>query len=147
VVSSVYRVPIPFQHRLSLCGSNACVERWRERTATTTSQKPAEQLALRRGQDALRNGNVGRARAEFEKAVRLTPNDAAAQPALGWVLSQQGEADAAVTHLRIAIKLKPGLVEARLTLAGVLAQQGKSAEGEQEARAAVKMAPENAERE
>ena len=73
--------------------------------------------------------------------MRLAPNDAAAQSALGWVLAQQGEADAAVAHLRAAIKAKPGFVEARLTLAGVLLQQGKSAEAEQEARAAVKIAP------
>jgi len=31
-----------------------------------------------------------------------------AQSALGWVLAQQGEPDAAVTHLRAAIQSKPG---------------------------------------
>ena len=60
--------------------------------------------------------------------MRLAPNDAEAQSALGWVLAQQGETDAAVAHLRAAIKAKPGFVDARLTLAGVLSQQGKSAE-------------------
>ena len=84
--------------------------------------KSVEQSALQHGQEALQSGDIARARAEFEKAVHLAPNDAEAQSALGWVLAQQGEADAALAHLRAAIKSKPGLVEPRLTLAGVLAQ-------------------------
>ena len=107
--------------------------------------KSAERLALQHGQEALKGGDIARARVEFEKAVRLAPNDAEAQSALGWVLAQQGEADAAVVHLRAAIKAKPGFVDARLTLASVLWQQGKAADGEQEARAALKIAPNNAE--
>ena len=46
--------------------------------------------------EALQSGDLARARTEFEKAVRLAPNDAQAQSALGWVLAQQGDADAAV---------------------------------------------------
>src|ERR1035438_10338110 len=57
-------------------------------------EKSAEQLALKNGQEALQSGDVARARAEFDQAVRLAPNDAVAQSALGWVLAQQGEADA-----------------------------------------------------
>ena len=111
----------------------------------TAPAKAAEEQALHRGQKALKNGDIAGARAEFEKAARLSPNDAEAQSALGWVLAQQGEPDRALTHLRAAIKVMPGLVEPRLTLAGVLSQQGKSAEAEQESRAAVKIAPRNAE--
>ena len=78
--------------------------------------------------------------------MRLAPNDAEAQSALGWVLAQQGESDAAVMHLRAAIKAKPGFVQARLTLGGRVAAARESlAEAEQEARAAVKIAPDNAE--
>ena len=98
-------------------------------TATAPAKPPAR-LALQRGQEAVKSGDIARARAEFEKAVRLAANDAQAQSALGWVLAQQGEADAAVAHLRIAIKAAPQFAEARLTLAGVLSQQGKSAEAE-----------------
>ncbi len=111
----------------------------------TAPAKSQSRLALRRGQEALKSGDIVRARTEFEQAVRLAPNDAEAQSALGWVLAQQGETDAAVAHLRAAIKAKPGFVEARLTLIGVLSQQGKAAEAEEEARAAVKLAPDNAE--
>ena len=107
--------------------------------------KSAEQVALKRGQEALNHGDIARARTEFEKAVRLAPNDAEAQSALGWVLTAQGEPDAAVAHLRAAIKARPGFVDPRLILAGVLSLQGKPAEAEQEARAAVKIAPGNAE--
>src|ERR1700730_16097357 len=111
----------------------------------TAPAKAAEKQALHRGQEALKNGDIAGARAEFEKAVRLAPNDAEAQSALGWVLAQQGESDASVGHLRAAIKAKPSLVDARLTLAGVLSQRSKSEEGEQQARAALKIAPGNAE--
>lgn len=100
-------------------------------TGTAPSSHSGEQAALQKGQEALKTGNFAEARGEFEKAVRLAPNDAAAQSALGWVLAQAGESDKAVIHLRAALKLKPSLIEARLTLAGVLAQQGKIAEGEQ----------------
>src|SRR5579864_7472670 len=110
-----------------------------------TPAKSAERLALHHGQDELKSGDIARARTDFEKAVRLAPNDPEAQSALGWVLAQQGEADAALIHLQAAIKFKPSLVEARLTLAGVLAQQGRPAEAETEARRALKIAPDNAE--
>ena len=60
--------------------------------------KSGEQSALQRGQAALGNGDIAKARSEFEKAVRLAPSDAAAQAALGWVLAQQGEGDAARVH-------------------------------------------------
>ena len=118
---------------------------WGQGTPTAPASKSAVRLALQHGQEALKNGDVATARSEFEKAVRLAPNDSEAQSALGWVLAQQGQADAAAAHLRAAIKLKPGFVEARLTLVAVLLQQGKPDEAEQEARAAVKIAPGNAE--
>src|ERR1700733_11514717 len=92
----------------------------------TAPAKAAEKQALHRGQEALKNGDIAGARAEFEKAERLSPDDAEAQSALGWVLAQQGEPDRALTHLRAAIKLMPGLVEPRLTLAGRLSQQGQA---------------------
>src|ERR1700744_2825345 len=57
----------------------------------------AEQTALKRGQEALAQGDVKRARSEFERAVSLAPNDAAAQGALGWILSLQGETEPAIT--------------------------------------------------
>ena len=46
--------------------------------------KSAEQLALQHGQDALKTGDLARARTEFEKAVQFAPNDAEAQSGLGW---------------------------------------------------------------
>ena len=51
-----------------------------QKTATSSSsqvsEKSAEQQALQRGRQALQSGDVSRARNEFEKAVRLAPNDA-----------------------------------------------------------------------
>src|SRR5258708_10725152 len=107
--------------------------------------KSAAQVALQRGQEAIKNRDLTRARAEFERAVRLAPNDGQAQSALGWVLAQQGELDQAASHLKAAIKSKPGFADARLTLASVLVRQGKAAQAEGEVRAALKASPENAE--
>src|SRR5579862_1174257 len=78
---------------------------------TGSTSANGERQALQRGQKAIQSNDLAGARAEFEKAVRLAPNDAEAQSALGWVLAEQGEADAAVVHLRAAIKAKPGFVE------------------------------------
>src|SRR5579864_2316104 len=114
-------------------------------TAKPSDSRANEQLSLKSGQEALKSGDIASARKEFEKAVRLAPNDASAQSALGWVFAQQGEADAAIGHLRAALKAKPDFIDAQLTLAGVLAKQGKFADAEQEARTAVKTAPQNAE--
>ena len=46
---------------------------------------------MRRGQEAVKSRDIARARIEFEKAVRLAPNDAEAQSGLSVVLAQQGE--------------------------------------------------------
>src|SRR5215469_6722910 len=80
-------------------------------TTNAPTSLSAEQLALQRGQGALNQGDVTLARKEFEKAVRLAPNDALAQSALGWVLAQQGEPEAAITHLRAAVKAKPDFID------------------------------------
>ena len=39
----------------------------------TAAAKAAEKQALHRGQEALKNGDIAGARAEFEKAERLSP--------------------------------------------------------------------------
>ena len=77
----------------------------------------AEQVALQRGNDALKKGDLTLARSECEKAVRLAPKDAAAQSALGWVLALQGQSDAATEHLRAAVQTKPSNVNAGSTVA------------------------------
>jgi Tfp pilus assembly protein PilF len=90
---------------------------------TAASEISAEQLALQRGEEALKNRDLSGARVQFDKAVQLAPRDAKAQSALGWVLAQQGELDAAVVHLKAAVRAKPGGADIRLTLAGVLTQR------------------------
>ena len=102
---------------------------WAQTAPAAASKTPpaesAERVALQRGQESVQGGDLRGARSQFEKAVKLAPNDVAAQSALGWVLAQQGEFDSAAAHLKAAIKAKPGFVDAHLTLASVLAQQGK----------------------
>src|SRR5215468_5009825 len=124
---------------LTLLGSGAIA------FAQSPASKTSPDIALQRGQEALKKGDLNQARAELEQAVRLAPKDAAAQSELGWVLALEGQTDAAIEHLRAAIQLKPSFVNARVTLASVLSQQGKTEQAEQELRAALKIAPDNAE--
>jgi tetratricopeptide (TPR) repeat protein len=113
--------------------------------ARAAAPASAAATAYQHGLEALKKGDLPTARTAFEKAVRLSPTDAASQASLGWVMAQQGESDAATTHLKTAIKLRLAFASARITLAGILAKEGKSAEAEQQLRAAVKSDPNNAE--
>ena len=76
----------------------------------------------------------------------MLPNDAEAQSALGWVLAQQGEAGAALTHLANCdqSQARVGRAAARFWREYCLSK-GKPPRAEQEARAAVQSRHRNAE--
>jgi tetratricopeptide (TPR) repeat protein len=52
--------------------------------------------------------HVSRARAMIQQAVDAEPDNAAYRDSLGWVLFQQGEADAAIRELETAVELSRG---------------------------------------
>src|SRR2546427_10835900 len=54
------------------------------------------------GMSALQNGDLGGARAAFEKVLRLAPQSPEGHNSLGWVLLAQGEIDPAISQLRTA---------------------------------------------
>ena len=71
----------------------------------------------------MRRGDLPAARAAFEKAVRLKPQNPDAQNMLGQVLLQQGDLDDAITHFRALVRLRPKLgYRPRLSSAGFASQ-------------------------
>jgi tetratricopeptide (TPR) repeat protein len=54
-------------------------------------------------------GDHARAKAEFERALRLKPDEAVAHFNVGWACDQQGDMDAALVHFKRAIELNRDL--------------------------------------
>ncbi len=52
-------------------------------------------------------GDRARAKAEFERALRMNPEEAIAHFNVGWVCDQQGLHEAALAHFRRAIEINP----------------------------------------
>lgn len=65
------------------------------------------------------------------RAYRLAPGVPSVDDTLGWVLVHNGEAAAAVDHLREAVKLDPGNLDVQYHLAYALAKAGHPAEARQ----------------
>jgi serine/threonine-protein kinase len=73
---------------------------------------------------------AGRAIAEAEKAVQMTPDLAAARSRLGDIYSQNGRPDDAIRELQAAQRLDPGHVEAHRALAMLYENMGRVSEAE-----------------
>lgn len=54
-------------------------------------------------------GDRARARAEFERALRMKPDEAVAHFNVGWVCDQQGLHDEALAHFRRALDINPDI--------------------------------------
>ncbi len=80
------------------------------------------------------------ARALAERAQRLAPDDPAVNDTLGWILVQQGEAEAALPFLRAAQARKANDPEIRYHLAAALVALGRSEEARRELEAALRSA-------
>ncbi len=70
-------------------------------------------------------GEIDKAAAEWTKALKLSPDDAAAHSNYGALLLKQGRLDEAAGHFRKALELKPELANARSNLGLVLMQRGQ----------------------
>jgi tetratricopeptide (TPR) repeat protein len=75
-----------------------------------------------------RSRNAAAAEKEYTVAVKLDPNDADAQAALGRTFLAEGKAAEAEAAFRELLKLKPGSQEAEMGLAQSLLQQKKTAD-------------------
>jgi len=91
--------------------------------AQTPSAKNAAsaQAVYNEAGQALQQGDLVRARAGFEKFVKLSPKSPEGHNSLGWVLLVAGETDAAAEQFRTAIELRPGFQQAHTNLADALA--------------------------
>ena len=82
-------------------------------------------VQLRNGAEFLRRGQLQAARQALEKAVRSEPNSLDGLQLLGIVLSELGEHDTALHHLRRAVTLDPTRASTRFNLAKALHLAGR----------------------
>jgi len=75
-----------------------------------------------------RDGEIGRALAHYEQALRVNPNSAEAHNNLGSALIQLGRSQAAVEHYEQALRIEPDYAEAHYNLGSAQWQAGKYAE-------------------
>ena len=112
------------------------------------AQAPAANTAATKayeaGLSAVRAGDLAKAQAELEKAVKLSPSNAGMQLALGQVLLHRGELDGAVAALQTVVRLNPAIPAAHLFLGQALSAKGLQDEAIAQFREAIKLAPKDA---
>jgi len=79
----------------------------------------------------------------FEHTLRVSPGSALIHYNLGYVLAEQGKADAAIEHFSQAILIRPDYTSARIHLGAALFGQGKTAQGIEQLSKAVSQQPDN----
>ena len=88
-------------------------------------------------------GEEDAVREQLEQAVKLDPKLAGAQNALGYLLSQSGDAQGAITHFRAAVDAAPNWVDAWINLAAKLAEAGQLGEARTAVSRALAIDPAN----
>jgi tetratricopeptide (TPR) repeat protein len=73
-----------------------------------------------------RHGDSAAALQQFQQAVSLQPNYAAAHCNLANGLARQGRFEVAIAHYRQALQIEPGMAAAQANLIDALAALGKS---------------------
>src|SRR5262249_27079412 len=79
------------------------------RQGSSAGNTSAINTAYQQGLSAIQAGDLGAARGQFEKVIRLAPRSPEAHNSLGWVLFSQGELEDAIRHFRTALQLRPKL--------------------------------------
>lgn len=92
-----------------------------------------------------RSGDVVRALASYEEALRLKPNFSVGHENFGELLLKQGRRAEAVTHFEAALRLQPEFADAHMNLGNALLAEGRGAEALRHLGEAVRLAPEIAE--
>ena len=88
-------------------------------------------------------GRMDEARSQFETALRLQPQSAAANANLGSLLARPGNLAEAIVHYQAAIQESPGYLEARLNLGQALANSGRRDEALEQFNIVLRQAPGN----
>ncbi len=89
-------------------------------------------------------GNMDEAITHYELAVRLRPQDATANNALGGALVASGQRERAVPYLRTAIEAAPDYFDAHYNLGNALASANDFVGAAEEFRKAVRLSPNDA---
>jgi tetratricopeptide (TPR) repeat protein len=96
--------------------------------AGATAQATPFELAIGRGDQALRRSDWSTAEREFQTAARLDARDPRPQFYLGEVEMRQSHWPAAEAHFRAAVRLNPRMAEAHAELGSVLREQSRGAD-------------------
>lgn len=113
----------------------SALRRWREQNeAGPAVLQASAELELARG-------NMETARDLYEELVAARPSDATARNNLAWILSEQGQLDAAFEHAKRAVELAPDVPEIRDTIGMVLLKRGEADQAVGHLKEAVAGAP------
>jgi protein O-mannosyl-transferase len=93
------------------------------------------------GNALVAQGRFGEAMAQFQRALKIDPNDADAVYNLGNSLAQQGNFEAAGEQLQHALQINPGNAMAAYDLGNVRARQGRFEEAMAQFERALKIDP------
>ncbi len=110
----------------------------------SAAKSPAATEAYNAGTAAVALGDLAKAETEFQKAVKLSPDNADMQLALGKVLLHRGDLAGAAIHMLAAINAKPGMAQAHFYLGQILSAQGEWEQAVLQLREAAKLAPKDA---
>jgi protein O-mannosyl-transferase len=97
------------------------------------------------GKELFKEDRIDEAISQFQKAMRLWPNDADAHCGLGVTLGRKGQFDEAINQIQEAIRLKPGYPEAYCNLGTTLGMMGRIDEAISQFREAIRLKPDYAE--
>lgn len=92
-----------------------------------------------------RVGNLDSAKPLYQRILHAQPSHQAAHFLLGSLHSAQGDALAAVSHLRQAVALQPNHPDAHLNLGNALQSLGRWSEAEESIRRAIRLRPDQPE--
>lgn len=99
------------------------------------------ELAIARGDQALRRGDYATAQQQFEAAARLNPTDPRPPFYLGEVALRQQQWPAAEARFREAIRRNPRMAEAHADLGTALREQGRAGDATAAYQTAIRLDP------
>src|SRR5215470_10149182 len=115
---------------LQFDGSVSAKPQVQEQAGARANQTYAE------GIEALKKGDLAKARTKFSETLKLIPNNAEARNSLGFVLLLSSDIDPAIRELKEAVRLKPSFAQAHTNLSTALWRKKDAAEAFREAKEA-----------
>jgi Flp pilus assembly protein TadD len=146
-------VVLPLARVWAMQGKTAEAERWLEAALALVPEVQHDrrdaldflgEVHLRRGELAVRAGDLALARERLEKALEFTPKWSLVHYQLGVVHGSLGEVAQAKACFARAVELAPGDVDARNNLGFMLLDEGLTVDAERQLRTAVGLAPTHA---